>query len=379
MVKRKRIGIYFSYNEGWIAGSYYVLNLVNALNYLPDHEKPQLIVVSSNSSFSILQDETNYKYLKKYVVPLYKRILNKFLSIFFGNSVVHYSISKRDVDFVYPCHMSELSSKSKVKKLFWVPDYQEKYYPHFFSKEDIDTRDQQNKNLLYSKNDVVFSSNNSQNDADKFYPDSSATTHVLQFAVSLPQIENITFDYLKNKYKLPDLYFFCPNQFWQHKNHIIILKAISILKLRGVEINVVFSGKQEDNRVKDHFESLIKYIEDNNISDNVTFLGFLDRSEQLAILNFSTLVIQPSLFEGWSTVVEDCKSLNKFILISNLEVHKEQISQNCEFFDKHDAGKLADMVYKYVDRVPEINAGNYIRNIEKFAIDFIELSNKISS
>ncbi|MFT6841274.1 MAG: glycosyltransferase involved in cell wall biosynthesis [Psychroserpens sp.] len=377
MAKRKRIGINFSYNEGWIAGSYYTLNLVSALNFLPDYQKPKLIVVSSKSSFSILQDETNYKYLKKFKVSFLKRIINKIGSILFKVQLVSDSISKRDVDFIYPCHMSELSSKSKVKKLFWVPDYQEKYYPHFFSKEDIDTRDQQNKNLLYSKNDVVFSSNNSQNDAEKFYPDSSATTHVLQFAVSLPQIENITFDYLKTKYNLPDLFFFCPNQFWQHKNHIIILKAISILKLRGVEINVVFSGKQEDNRVKDHFESLIKYIEDNNISDNVTFLGFLDRSEQLAILNFSTLVIQPSLFEGWSTVVEDCKSLNKFILISDLEVHTEQIQENCDFFDKNDEIQLANMLHKYVGLSPVINPKNYIRNIEKFALDFIEISNKI--
>lgn len=377
MAKRKRIGINFSYNEGWIAGSYYTLNLVSALNFLPDYQKPKLIVVSSKSSFSILQDETNYKYLKKFKVSFLKRIINKIGSILFKVQLVSDSISKRDVDFIYPCHMSELSSKSKVKKLFWVPDYQEKYYPHFFSKEDIDTRDQQNKNLLYSKNDVVFSSNNSQNDAEKFYPDSSATTHVLQFAVSLPQIENITFDYLKTKYNLPDLFFFCPNQFWQHKNHIIILKAISILKLRGVEINVVFSGKQEDNRVIDHFESLIKYIEDNNISDNVTFLGFLDRSEQLAILNFSTLVIQPSLFEGWSTVVEDCKSLNKFILISDLEVHTEQIQENCDFFDKNDEIQLANMLHKYVGLSPVINPKNYIRNIEKFALDFIEISNKI--
>jgi glycosyltransferase involved in cell wall biosynthesis len=377
MAKRKRIGINFSYNEGWIAGSYYTLNLVSALNFLPDYQKPKLIVVSSKSSFSILQDETNYKYLKKFKVSFLKRIINKIGSILFKVQLVSDSISKRDVDFIYPCNMSELSSKSKVKKLFWVPDYQEKYYPHFFSKEDIDTRDQQNKNLLYSKNDVVFSSNNSQNDAEKFYPDSSATTHVLQFAVSLPQIENITFDYLKTKYNLPDLFFFCPNQFWQHKNHIIILKAISILKLRGVEINVVFSGKQEDNRVIDHFESLIKYIEDNNISDNVIFLGFLDRSEQLAILNFSTLVIQPSLFEGWSTVVEDCKSLNKFILISDLEVHTEQIQENCDFFDKNDEIQLANMLHKYVGLSPVINPKNYIRNIEKFALDFIEISNKI--
>ena len=93
MAKRKRIGINFSYNEGWIAGSYYTLNLVSALNFLPDYQKPKLIVVSSKSSFSILQDETNYKYLKKFKVSFLKRIINKIGSILFKVQLVSDSIS----------------------------------------------------------------------------------------------------------------------------------------------------------------------------------------------------------------------------------------------------------------------------------------------
>ena len=31
MVKRKKIALRFSYNEGWIAGAYYIMNLVHAL------------------------------------------------------------------------------------------------------------------------------------------------------------------------------------------------------------------------------------------------------------------------------------------------------------------------------------------------------------
>jgi hypothetical protein len=36
-------------------------------------------------------------------------------------------------------------------------------------------------------------------------------------------------------------------------------------------------------------------------------------------------MLQPSAFEGWSTVVEDAKTLGKTILASSIEVHREQL------------------------------------------------------
>ncbi len=38
----------------------------------------------------------------------------------------------------------------------------------------------------------------------------------------------------------------------------------------------------------------------------------------------STALINPSQFEGWSTTVEEAKSLGVKMLLSDLEVHKEQ-------------------------------------------------------
>ena len=43
MAKTKRVGLLFSYDEAWVAGAYYIMNLVEALKTLPVSEQPKLI------------------------------------------------------------------------------------------------------------------------------------------------------------------------------------------------------------------------------------------------------------------------------------------------------------------------------------------------
>ena len=55
----------------------------------------------------------------------------------------------------------------------------------------------------------------------------------------------------------------------------------------------------------------------------------------------SLAVIQPSLFEGWSTVVEDARVLGKILIISDFAVHVEQNPPRAMFFAKDSAEDLA--------------------------------------
>ena len=53
-------------------------------------------------------------------------------------------------------------------------------------------------------------------------------------------------------------------------------------------------------------------------------------------------MLQPSLFEGWSTTVEEAKSVGKPILLSCLPVHYEQNPPRGVFFDPMNADDLAE-------------------------------------
>ena len=87
----------------------------------------------------------------------------------------------------------------------------------------------------------------------------------------------------------------------------------------------------------------------------------------------SYAMVQPSLFEGWSTVVEDAKALNKFIFLSDLDVHKEQNPKNACFFD---AKNEDDLVNKLLTVKPTQESYDYSENRKQFAKDFLEIINK---
>ena len=88
------------------------------------------------------------------------------------------------------------------------------------------------------------------------------------------------------------------------------------------------------------------------------------------------LLFSPSLFEGWSTVVEDAKACNKHIILSDLPVHYEQVSENCDFFERTNEQQLAMLLHKLLKNSPnESSSKSYDENIKKFALDFINLVN----
>jgi hypothetical protein len=69
------------------------------------------------------------------------------------------------------------------------------------------------------------------------------------------------------------------------------------------------------------------------------------------------------LFEGWSTVVEDAKSLNKFIFLSDIPVHREQNPLNVCYFNPYEE---IDLTQKLLSIKPTTFAVDYEKNIRAF-------------
>jgi glycosyltransferase involved in cell wall biosynthesis len=166
-----------------------------------------------------------------------------------------------------------------------------------------------------------------------------------------------------------------PNQLWKHKNQMIVLKAIAAIK----EVNpilgfkVIFTGKELDERNGAYVQDLKQAVVDLGLQNEVKFLGFIDRQDQLLLMENAITIIQPSLFEGWSTVVEDAKSMNQFVILSDIPVHREQMQKNAIFFDPHDYKQLAHLMDKIVHEGINKEKLDYDSNILKFAEDFVSV------
>jgi glycosyltransferase involved in cell wall biosynthesis len=375
--QRKKLGLIFSYNEQWIGGTYYIINLIHSLNYLEDTIKPELVILSNKKDYDYLLSQINYPFIS---YELLDENPQKDIGIFI-NKVSMRILSrklfvrrmKNNVDGIFPFEKNNYFNNIPLEKqIYWIPDFQDKQLPHFFTSEDLEKRDKRNSWIAYSSKKLALSSTAVLRDLEEFYPKYKTQVQVVHFAVTHPKYEQLDINQLKSEYHLPNDYFFAPNQFWAHKNQITIIKAVAELKQQGIEVVVAFSGKENDNRNPDYFPGLKKVVEENDLTENIRFLGFLDREVQLQLINYSKAIIQPSIFEGWSTVIEDAMAMNQTIIASDLEVNKEQLGDKGIYFERLNFMELANILKDFNNQNYQYD---YQAKLKEFAFQFYNILN----
>jgi glycosyltransferase involved in cell wall biosynthesis len=366
--------------EGWIGGTYYIENLVAALKLLPDEEKPHIVVLCSTEKEYSRIEAIGYPYLtiKLFELPARKnlvvqKMIRKISSVtgIILNSQLSLPVSASEVEYFFPSPVN-LKIQHGQKRVFWIPDFQELYYPNFFSPLEVKERVRGHRLIASSGEKVIFSSHDVLKDFEKFYPQQNCTKFVIQFSVTHPSLGNISVGELKKKYGISGDYFIAPNQFWAHKNHDAIIDAAKLLLDKNqLDITIAFTGKEEDYRNLEYAKGLKAKVKKLGLEKNIKFLGFIERTDQLNLMKNAISVIQPSLFEGWSTVVEDTKALNQHIIASDLEVHKEQLADYPHLiFARDDSGDLAEKIVLMKSFCSQYIHYNYDINREKFAREF---------
>lgn len=348
MKNRKQINLLYVNDPNWAGGSIYILNIIRALNFMPDEEKPNLIVYHPIESNVEELQGIGYPYITLFEFKNSKIIRAFYRMLRLLGFDLRIKVTKGKLDNLYPVS-TRYSISNITDPIYWIPDFQELYYPDFFGQTGLSTRKSSHRYIIKSKKKIVFSSYNAQQDFEKFYPRHQNEKYVLRFVsiMDFSFLETISPEKLLAKYSIEKPYFIVSNQFWIHKNHRVVLNAIKIAKKVNPDLFVVFTGKEYDFRYPKYAEQLRKFVEDENLKVNVRFLGFIDRDDQLALMKYSLAVIQPSLFEGWSTVVEDSKTLGKHVILSDIPLHKEQMESNVTFFNPQDAVELSNVMLSH--------------------------------
>ena len=241
------------------------------------------------------------------------------------------------------------------KKPHWIPDFQHKHLPDMFDAPELARREEDFTAMAYGRRYLLLSSNSARDDLNTFYPGATAETFVWPFASSLNASEAPPMD-PRPHYTLPEKYLFAPNQFWKHKDHRTLFEAVRILHDRGHDVTVACTGSSVDFRHPAHFDGLRAFVKDSGLTEKILFLGTVPTDTLLQLIRFSTAIVQPSLFEGWSTVVEDAKVLARPIFLTDLPVHKEQAvpTNPFLFFERGNAAQLADLI---AAQWPQMKAG----------------------
>jgi len=234
-----------------------------------------------------------------------------------------------------------------LKIVNWIPDFQCLHYPELWPEKQLKIITNINTNIVNNSDIVILSSYDALNDFKGFAPSHINKARVLQFVSQPGEVNDLEGKYskIKEKYKLGEKFFYLPNQFWSHKNHMVVLRAINLLVKSGINPLIITTGVMDDFRGNNKNLLEIKsYIQKNNLESNILLLGLIPYNEVLILMRKCIAVINPSFFEGWSSTIEEAKSIGKPVIISDIPVHREQNPNNVIFFDPNNESELSEIL-----------------------------------
>ena len=102
-----------------------------------------------------------------------------------------------------------------------------------------------------------------------------------------------------------------------------------------------------------------------------------DSAHRSNSIRASAAVIQPSQFEGWSTVIEDARALGKPLIASDFPVHLEQNIPNSSFFRMGDPADCALAITHFLKKkeIPPSSPSVHDARILEFARTFLNIVN----
>lgn len=228
----------------------------------------------------------------------------------------------------------------------WMPDFQHIYLPELFGEIALKRRNTTYRRLAERATLVMLSSRAANDDFVAFAPNQAHKARVVSFP-SLLAFRSLDPDpsATRAKFNLPEKFALVANQFWAHKNHSLVVEALARLK-RTVDIPVVMTGLPTDYRDPENksFSALLQAIATAGLSSQITILGLVPYIDLINLMRTAALIIQPSRFEGWSTVVQDAVALGRPLLCSDLAVHREQVPRALGFFPLDRADVLAELL-----------------------------------
>lgn len=114
----------------------------------------------------------------------------------------------------------------------------------------------------------------------------------------------------------------------------------SIRAVSGTGTKLIFVGTGRHN----HLKSLA-----DKLRADVTFHCNIERSKTIEILKRSTMLVSPSIFEGWGITPIEALYCGKPVLLSDLEVFREVYGDNVIYHKRDDIGDMRDKLLQILN------------------------------
>lgn len=272
--------------------------------------------------------------------------------IFTINKINKERLKKANIDLMVIPFQLLFGFENDIPYIVSIPDVMWNYYPDFPEYKLI-KRLKLNFVVHYcTKYSLlnIVDARSGLEDLKKFYkvPESKIKSiaynppgYVYEYnSMSSERVEN-----LLSKYHLPEKFIYYPAQFWFHKNHLRLIKALKILKEeKNTKVNLVLAGNPGANN--ENYNKVMELVKEAGMQDQIFQLGYVSDEEVVALYKKSYALVFPTLIGPTSIPPLEAIVLGTPVLCSNLFSMPDQVKDAGLLFDPFNEKDMAEKIYQ---------------------------------
>ncbi|MCS5712312.1 glycosyltransferase [Candidatus Berkiella aquae] len=350
-MKKKKVGLYL--DAGPACGGTYQYNhlMLEALMQLPASEYEPVVFYGSPHWQSLLEKNQirgqliQVPKIWQKMAGLWRRL--KFPLSFWhhfakwGHPLARAMLKEQCSLWIFPSQ-DAYAYLMPVPSLAAVHDLMHRYetrFPEVGAKKEYARREYHYQNTCKWAKGILVDSPLGKEQAMESYQITANACHVLPYIANryIVQIRpSIDFD---QKYSLPKKYLFYPAQFWQHKNHENLLKAVAICRQTIPDIQLVLVGSP-----KNHYQQVIELIKELKLEANVHILGLVDEQDIPEFYRRARALIMPTFFGPTNIPPLEAFALECPVAISDIYGMKSQLGDAALFFNPLDVKQISETI-----------------------------------
>jgi glycosyltransferase involved in cell wall biosynthesis len=244
------------------------------------------------------------------------------------------------------CPMTNLDPRQlAIPTVITIPDIQQEYYPEFFTQEELRARALMFKPSCEDATAVIAVSNFSKRCMVETYNLPHEKVHCVYEAGverSVDVANKQAWEAVQRKYQVPTTYAFYPANMWPHKNHAMLILALHRLRqVYGVSLPLVLTGDELGQWPT--LQALVSHFQ---LQEQVRHLGYVSAAELRSLYERATMLVFPSLFEGFGLPLLEAMHLGCPVAASNLTSIPEVVGEAALLFDARAPDRIAEAMHR---------------------------------
>ena len=281
---------------------------------------------------------------------------------------------------IYPISTT-LSFETRIPYILTIHDLQHRLQPEFpevSANGEWEAREYLFRNGIRNATLLLAESETGKEDILNFYgeygisPDRIKVLPLLPATTLRRDISAAECLRVREKYDLPERYFFYPAQFWPHKNHLRIVKATALLKDQyGISTNILFSGYHSGEIREATFKEVCETAKKLQVENQITYLGYVPNEDIAALYAGARALIMPTFFGATNIPPLEAWALGCPVLTSDIRGIRQQAGEASILVDPRSVEEMARAMHRLWtdDELCKTLAVKGAKRIELFTFD----------